>query len=328
MSLQNPSYMWLLLLLVPIAAVQVRGYFSGRKSLRHLYGMQTPVKLATVYYVKWFFSSLFFLGALASLILAAAGIGWGRQPVEDARSNLEVVFVVDVSYSMFASDVQPTRLSRSIELMRGVITGLPGVRFGVTAFKGEGVSIIPVTENRFAFDSLEHVLVPDAITAPWTHIDKGLQAGVQSFPHGSSRNQVIVLFSDGENQGRSPLPVASELGRRGIPVAAVTVGTIEGGAIPIGSDDSPLRDSNDQVIMTRADTSLMQNIANNSGGEHFHAMGAGTLGALITFLEQQQEEGLGFRLVEVPRNRVFIALGLLLLVLHELVRIIRWKGVL
>ncbi|AFG38563.1 vWA domain-containing protein [Spirochaeta africana] len=327
MSLQYPEFLWGLLLLLPIGVVLLRAHHSGRKALQRLYGGSLPDKLATVYYVKWFFSSVFFLAAMVFFILALTGISWGQQPIEDNREQLEIVFVVDVSNSMLAEDVSPNRLARSVELVRGVINGLPQARFGVTAFKGEGTTVIPVTENRYVFDALERLLDPAIITTPWTHIDRGLQAGAQAFPPGSSRNQVLVLFSDGENHGRSVQPIAAELGRSGIPVVAVLTGTADGSLIPIGPDGSPLRDARDQVVVTRADRSLMQGIADASGGILVDANQPGSLGNLISFMEDLEVQGHGFRLVDVPRTRLLVAVGLLLLMCGEMVRVIRWKGV-
>ncbi|MFW5800636.1 MAG: vWA domain-containing protein [Spirochaeta sp.] len=327
MTIQYPEYLWGLLVLLPILVIQVRTYMVARRSLRRLYGGKIPVKLGTIYYVKWFFSSVFFAGSIFFLMLGLSGLNWGSRPVEDNREYLEVMFVVDVSSSMLAEDVSPTRLARSAELMRGVINALPDSRFGVVAFKGEGSTIIPVTENKHAFESLDQLLSPGIITSPWSHIDLGLRAGADAFPRSSSRNQVIVLFSDGENHGGSPFGYAAELSEAGISVATVTVGTQEDATIPVGSNGSPLRDSQDQIVVTRANPELMQQIADTFDGIHVSADEPGSLGDLIVYLETIEQEGVGLRLVEVPRERLLIAVGLLLLMMHELVRIVRWKGV-
>ncbi|THB62652.1 MAG: VWA domain-containing protein [Spirochaetaceae bacterium] len=328
MNVHHPQYLWGLLLLAPAVFMQIRGYYLGRRTLRRLYGGSLPPHFAAIYYVKWFFSSLFVISAFVFLLLGLSGINWGSRPVEDNRANMEVVFVVDVSNSMLAADVLPSRLQRAIELMRGTIHAIPGARFGVVAFKGEGVNLIPVTENRYAFDFLEKMLVPESITAPWSDLNQGLRAGAKAFPQGSNRNGILVLLSDGEAQGAAPLAFAGELGKAGIPVAAITLGSPDGSVIPSGEQGAPLRDSRDKVVITKANPELMQSVASASQGIHLLASDPGSLGGLIGFLEEHSEQNAGFRLVEVDRYRLFVLLGLLMIVFHELVRIIRWKGVL
>ena len=328
MTLQYPFFLWGLVLLAPLALLQFRSYYRGAETIKRMYGGSIPGGMAAIFYIKSFFSSLFLMAAVVFLLLAMSGIGWGSSPVEDDREGAEAIFVVDISSSMLARDIQPSRMERAIELMRGVIQALPEMRFGVTAFKGEGEMFVPVTENRYAFDFLEQSLIPSSISAPWSHIDAGLRAGLENFPDGSSRNQVLVLLSDGENHGRNPLPFAAELGRKGVPVVALTLGTVDGATIPSAETGQAMRDAKDQVIVTRAWPQRMAKIAEMSGGLAISASDPGALGRIITFLEEQEDQGTGYRLVEIERYRLFIILGLLMLVLRELTRIIRWKGVL
>lgn len=328
MTLQYPQNLWYLLILLPITAIQIRGYFRSRKSLARLMGGAIPERMATIYYVKWFFSSFFFLVGLFLLLFSLTGVSWGERPIEDTRTGLDVIFLVDVSNSMQARDISPSRQQRGIELMRGLIAAVPDARYAVYGFKGESSLFIPLTENRYAFDSLEHILHPDSITAPWTHIDRALTELLPVFSQGSSRHQVLVLLSDGENHGRSVLAPAREYAERGIPVLALTLGTTEGSTIPGGSAGTPLRDNRDQVVITRANPALMQDIASVTGGRHILADEPGAIGNMIGFLEDKAGGSSGFRLAAVPKYRSLLAFALFFFLAGELVRIIRWKGIL
>ena len=128
MSIGHPRFLLALLVLLPVIALQVRGYVLGRRDLERLGGLvgsrpggrHAEGEAASVFLVKWFVSSGFLVVALAGMVLAGADISWGVQPVEEDRSGLDVVMAVDVSRSMLVTDIAPNRLERSLAVIRSV----------------------------------------------------------------------------------------------------------------------------------------------------------------------------------------------------------------
>jgi Ca-activated chloride channel family protein len=328
MSIEHPRVLWLLLALIPLAAMQFYQFRNGRHDLGLLAGERSESVL-TVYLVKWFFSSFFFTLAIAFSILALAGFSWGQRSVEEDRSGLDVVFAVDVSRSMRASDGDETgRIIEARDVMQGIVQDLPTARFGIVVFAGQALRTVPVTEDRVAVDAFISSLGTEVLSAAGTDLEQALDAAFAAFPEGANRNRVLVLLSDGEQHRGNPLRPAEVAGSAGVPVFAVTFGSVDGSTITL-SDGSRLTDTEGNVVLSRADPGIMEDIARASGGSAFRGGGGEAFGGLMREIRgfEQRREREGFRLVSVPRFRVFLIFAVIALALSVFVRVFRWKGV-
>lgn len=327
MSIEHPRVLWFLLILVPLALAQLYQFRNGRHDLSLLAGDRREAVLM-VYLVKWFFSSLFFLLAVAFGILALAGFSWGQRSVEEDRSGLDVVIAVDVSRSMRATDDDDTsRIIEARETIRGVVQELPAARFGIVVFAGRALRSVPVTEDRVAVESFIASLGTDVLSARGSDLEQGLDTAFAAFPEGANRNRLIVLISDGEQHRGNPLRPAEVAGSAGVPVFAVTVGSAEGSTIQL-SDGSRLTDENGNVVVSRADPELMTEVARLAEGSAFSGSRGDVVSPLMREIRgfETQREREGFRLVTVPRYRLFLSAAVLALALSVIVRVFRWKG--
>ncbi|MFP4613083.1 MAG: VWA domain-containing protein [Spirochaetaceae bacterium] len=328
MSIDHPQVLWFLLALLPIAVVQWHQYRRGREDLAALAGTRHASALP-VYLVKWFFSSLFFLLAVAFMILALAGFSWGQESVEEDRRGLDVVFAVDVSRSMLARDVDDgPRIGAAREIMRGVFQELQAARFGIVVFSSRALTAVPVTEDRVAVDSFIRSLATEVLSARGTDLEQGLSAAFAAFPESANRNRAIVLLSDGEQHRGNALRPAETAGTAGVPVFTVTLGSAEGSTIRLG-DGNRLTDADGNVVLSRADSDIMEEIAETSGAEAYSGAAARTVPSLLRAMEgfEERREREGFRLVPVPRYRLFAGAAVIALGLSMFVRIFRWKGI-
>jgi Ca-activated chloride channel family protein len=318
--------LWLLLALLPILAIQLRLFAAGGKDLVRLGASRS---LRNVFVVKWFFTALFFDLFLVTSILAAADLQWGERPVEEDRDGLEIVFTVDVSRSMLAADPAPSRLSRTADLLRGLVERLPGSRYSLVAFKGRAVPLIPPTEDRVALGSLANQLSPELLSAPGTNLADALSVALDAFTDGSRRHRVLVLFTDGESLEGSPLEEASRAAELGVPIFSVAAGSEEGSTIRL-SDGSLLRDSEGEIVVSRVDADLLERIAEMTGGQSLRLSDADVFSRLLGHIEAHvsAREERGFRLVSVSRYRLFVGLALVFLLLHMSVRFVKWRGLL
>lgn len=330
MTILYPGMLYLLFLLIPVFLILIFLYRKSVRDLELLTGKTVLQLFGTVYTVKWFFRGIFFLFALAMTILSLAGISWGETTVEEDREGLEILFTVDISRSMLARDVEPSRLKRTGEVIRGVVNGLPGSRFGAVIFKGAPSKIIPITEDQVLIESFLDYLSSGMISTPGSDIGGGLELALQSFPDGSDRNRIIILFTDGEriapdNSEGSVLRTAYKAGQKGIPIYTVACGTEAGSVITL-SDGSVLLDEDGSKVITRTNTGLLQEIARNSSGEFFLLSDSDIFSRLIRSLDDHNKEKIkeGFRVVNVERYRFFLLFALLFLVLRMVIRSFRW----
>jgi Ca-activated chloride channel family protein len=329
MTIEYPHVIWALLGLVPIVILELRNFMRGRRDLARFTGRLRKQNVQNVYLVKWFFSTAAFVLFYLFAVLALAGFFWGQEPVEEDRRGLDVTFAVDVSRSMLADDVAPSRLARSKGLIRGMVEELPGSRFALVVFKGQGITAMPMTQDTTAIQNFLESVGPSLLSSPGSDIESGLSTALNAFPDVLARNRVVVLFSDGESLTGRAAEAARTAAERGIPVFSVGVGTEEGSAI-IRDNGEPIRDRDGQVVISRLDEQTLRRVAERSGGGFYRGGDPATLGSLLDevrgYVTRQEKQG--FRLVDVPRYRTFLSLALVFFVLYTAIRVVPWRGVL
>ncbi|MFW5689623.1 MAG: vWA domain-containing protein [Spirochaetota bacterium] len=327
MTVVSPRVLLGLLALVPVIALQIRAFVRGRNEIVLLATHWPREQVTRLFAVKWFFSSLAFDAFVLLSILAAANFTWGEQPVEEDRAGLDVVVAVDVSRSMLAEDVSPSRLARSLAVVRSVSRQLSAARMALVAFKGDAITLMPLTEDTNALEIVLDGVRPSLISAPGTNVERGLEEALRSVPEASFAHRAVVLISDGEAlSGDTEGPVA-ELRSRGIPVMAVLAGTPEGATVP-GRDGTALLDEDGRPVMTRANAAMLAQIAARSDGALLRLDETDIVADLASRLNEfsRVRETEGFRLVPVRRYRVFLAAALVALFVSIGVRTARWRG--
>ena len=328
MNLAYPRVLFFLLVLIPVVVIQFLNYRRGRADLKTLSGAESE-ELLTVYDVKSFFLALLFDLFVFAGIVAMAGVSWGTETVEEDRAGLELSVVVDVSRSMLAEDIPPSRISRTASVIRGLVRELPGTRFSMVVFKGDATTVVPMTEDSAILDSVLDYLGPAFISAPGTNIARGLEEALDSFPEGSARNRAIVLFTDGGSLSGSPYEALNTAVYRGIPVFSVGAGT-PGGTTVFLSDGTPILDNNGNPVVSRLEPEVLMDLAEESGGEYYSLAEPSVFTGLLSGLRQYEEVRTvrGFRLEPVRRFRLFAVLAAIFLFAHMLLRTTRVRGLL
>jgi Ca-activated chloride channel family protein len=240
-----------------------------------------------------------------------------------------VVVAVDVSRSMRATDGDETsRIIEARETIRGLVQELPTARFGIVVFAGRALRAVPVTEDRVSVDSFIASLGTEVLSAQGTDLEAGLETAFAAFPEGANRNRVIVVLSDGEQHRGNPLRPAEVAGTAGVPVFTATFGSREGSTIPL-ADGSRLTDERGNVVLTRANPEAMADIARVAESSSFRADVGDVFAPLLREIRgfEQRREREGFRLVPVPRYRLFLTAAVIAVALSLVVRVFRWRGI-
>ena len=206
-----PEVLWLLVLFVPLLFLSHRRYLTGRRDVTAAGGSWRASLLKDIFVVKWFFSTLGLVLFLAAVTLALAGLPGKNRRVPFRPLGQDVVFVLDVSRSMTAADESPSRLGRAVSIIHGISEGLGEGRFGLVVFRGMGVKLFPLSEDRGGLFSLLGAVDPDVLSAPGTNIADGLETALGTFVEGSQTEQSIILFTDGEGLSGYPAPVLKKI---------------------------------------------------------------------------------------------------------------------
>lgn len=223
-------------------------------------------------------------------LAAAAGELRLAEPVPPVEPPVpRVVLAIDVSASMQASDVAPTRLARATEVARGVLDALAEAEVGLTLFAGTGYPIAPPTSDhtalRFFLDGVAPTMA--SATDPGTRLSDGVVAGLSLFPGVEDGGpdeplgeRAVILISDGEAGAPDPeLQAALELARvRGITIHSIGVGTEAGAtmAMPSGRYQlgGPVLDATGAPALSRLRESSLREIVGGAGGNYLYADGS------------------------------------------------------
>lgn len=327
MSFANPEYFWFLLLLIPAAGLLYWAYIHGRSELLKMGGAWRGPRLHSIYLIKGFLSGLLVLLTFAALVTAWAGPSWGNEPVEEPQQGLDIGLVFDVSRSMTATDVLPSRLDRAKEAVQLVVSSFPGARFSLVVFEGSAVCLTPLTPDQGVLVRWFDQLSPALTTASGSSLPSGIDEGVRTLGYSAQRHRVLIVFSDGESRDGSVRASARKAGAEGVEIFALGFGTPEGAQIP--DHDGVLRDDFGFPVRTRLVLSNLQILAEETGGRAFLGSDRGSLRELqdlLSNLSNPASRG-GVTLEPVPRYRVFLLMAIFFLTGFLAVRIIPWKGI-
>ncbi|HET7226096.1 MAG TPA: VWA domain-containing protein, partial [Candidatus Eisenbacteria bacterium] len=265
-------------------------------------------------------SSLLRLAACALLVAGAAGPQWGREVVRRTATGSDIVMVMDVSASMDARDVAPSRLDEARREALAVLDRLEGSRVGVVAFAGDAIRLCPLTLDLGAARLVIESLNTSSVSTPGTDLGRALRAALRVAPPGRRDEQAIVLWTDGEDLEQGARAALGEVAAAGVRVFAVGVGTRAGDVIPVldeqGRAIDVKRDAAGALVHSRLDEGLLRAIGARTRGGYFSASApGGETPRLVAALASLSRAAHGSRLSERPvaRFRLFAALAAALL---------------
>lgn len=266
----NP-YILYLLLIIPAAIVlfifaQMRRRrrlerFASSSLLAQLTPSASPARLRT----KFVLYSL----ALAFLILAAARPQVGSKLREEHQKGIEMMLVVDVSNSMLAEDFEPNRLDRTKFAIDRVVESMKQDRIGVVAFAGEAQVQLPITSDYRMARAFARKLSPQMVRTQGTDLGAAIKLASMSFSSQSEGSRVMILITDGENHESDALEAAQAAAEKGIAIYTIGIGTPEGAPVMIGGEY--LTDENGDMVVSKLDEKMLQEIASTTGGAYVRA---------------------------------------------------------
>ncbi|MBN2657204.1 MAG: VWA domain-containing protein [Spirochaetales bacterium] len=326
MKINNPQALYLLLLLIPLFISAALRYRSGSRQLLRLGGEWRKKKILDLYLVKFFFSTAMLVLFIGAITFSLMGIIWGQKPVHEEKKGIDVAFVIDISRSMLAEDLYPSRLDKAVDLVRTTMKNLKGSRFSITVFKGNAVVAVPLTEDTISIETFLSSISPAMLSSKGTNTEAGIVKAVNSFPPGIGHNGAVVLISDGDVLEGNLMRGAELAASRDIPLFAIGAGSVEGVPI-ILNDGSVIRDLSGNTVITSLDRDALAKAAERTGGEYFDlsspSVSAGLNEAVRAINDFSDRKGIRFRNIE--HFRFFVILALIFIMLHFVIRGVKWK---
>ena len=264
----NPDFLYLLLLLPLIVAVYLYSNHRRRQNIRK-YGDPTLLKELMPTISKYRPDVKFWLtfSALASIIIMLARPQFGSKMETVKRSGVETVIALDISNSMLAEDVAPSRLEKSKKLIARLIDTFNNDKVGLNVFAGEAFTQLPITSDYISAKMFLESINPSLISTQGTDIGAAIRLAMKSFTPNDGVGKAIIVITDGENHEGGAIEAAQEAAEKNMQVFILGVGSPNGSPIPVerGSNDFR-RDKNGEVIVTKLNEAMCQEIAKAGNG--------------------------------------------------------------
>lgn len=245
---------------------------------------------------------------------ALAGPAWGTRAERVDRSGLEVALVIDVSRSMEVADSGGvTRLEAAKSLARLLVGEGTGDAFSLVVAKGEGLLLVPMTEDLDAVESALDYADPSVMSRAGTDLGSGIETALASFSPIASPGRVILLLSDGGDQGRSARSAAVDARSRSVRILSVGFGGVDPAIVP-GPDGRPLGAGVASPVKSALEPELLRALALASGGLYFDANEGGSLAGIRAELAHEGRTGTRTVLRLRERASVFAILALAALI--------------
>ena len=283
MRVEYPNIFWLLLLLPALAIFFWWAMRTRQKLLAQFIEIRLLTQLTVgVSQARQKFRFWILTLAVMFLIVALARPQRGFDLEEVEQSGLAVVVAVDTSKSMLATDIAPNRLQRAklaaLELMQRAATD----RIGLIAFAGQAFLSCPLTIDNTAFQQSVQTLDVNSIPQGGTALAEAITTALASFKE-KTQHKALVLFTDGEDNDEGALAAAQEAEKAGMKIFTVGIGSAEGTLVSVpdanGNTDY-VRDDKGQVVKTKLNEALLQQIAETTGGFYLPLRGANTMDTL------------------------------------------------
>ncbi|MDP4263459.1 MAG: VWA domain-containing protein [Bacteroidota bacterium] len=221
--------------------------------------------------------TLKFVLLLLALAAGVAGIMNLRKPGDTegiARKGIDVVVVLDVSKSMLATDIQPSRLERAKQFISKLMSTMPNDRIGLVLFAGKAYMQMPLTTDHGAALMFVSSAGPDAVPQQGTVISDALKMSAKAFNPADRRFKAVVLISDGEDHDPDAVKTAKDLATQGMMINTVGIGSTEGSYIVDPATGENKRDETGNPVISRLNEDELKSLAESTNGVYVHLQGS------------------------------------------------------
>ena len=272
--LEASEYLWLLAAIPVYAALFGAHWFWKKRVLRQIGSrFQLAQLVPRVSKVRPWFKAILVALALVLMAIGIANPQTGSRMETVKRSGIDIIFAIDVSKSMLAEDVRPSRLDRARQLVSACLDALGGDRVGLITYAGDAFPQLPVTTDLAAARLFLDGIGPDQVSAQGTNLSAALDLAAEMYSKEGQHARALVMLTDGEDhEGELDAAIDKAKGL-GIKVFTIGLGDPRGGPIPIkdlyGRTTSYKENKAGEKVITKLQASLLQELAASTDGQYF-----------------------------------------------------------
>lgn len=264
---EEPTYLYLLLLLPLLVAFFLYSNFKRRRAISRFGDPELMAQLmpdVSKYRPDVKFWLLFVAIGLCSVLLARPQFGSKLETVK--RKGVEVMIALDISNSMLAQDIQPSRLEKAKRLIAKLVDGMENDKVGMIVFAGDAFTQLPITSDYISAKMFLESINPSLISKQGTAIGAAINLAARSFTPQEGVGRAVIVITDGENHEGGALEAAKAATEKGIQVNVLGVGMLDGGPIPIEGTNDFRRDREGKIVITQLNEKMCQEIARDGKG--------------------------------------------------------------
>ena len=313
---EDPIYLWALIVIPILVLIRLVGWRQRRSKLRK-FGEKTLVK-QLMPDVSRFRPGLKFwllMAAVALLIVMVARPQMGAKVSNDKRKGIQTIICLDISNSMLAQDVEPSRLDRSKMLIENLVDKFNNDKIGLIVFAGEAYVQLPITTDYVSAKMFLDDIEPGLIQTQGTNISEAINLAMHSFSQEDDQSgKAIIVITDGEDHEGGADDAAKAAHKAGINVFVLGVGAGKKVPIPLGNG-SYMKDRQGNTVMTGLNQQMAQEIAQAGDGTYIHVDNTGDVEDRLNDELSKLQHGDSESVVYSTYNEQFQMVGVIVLVL-------------
>ena len=270
MELDESKYLYLLFIVPVLVLLFLYNQYWKRKKQREFGDLELVKKLSPEKSIfKPVLKLVVMLLALVGIILGLVNPKIGTKMETVKREGIDIVFAMDMSKSMLAEDVAPSRLEKSKQIVSQIINQLGSDRIGIVAYAGSAFPVLPITTDYSVAKMFLQSMNTDIVSSQGTSLDEAIKLSATYFDEKSKTSKLLIMISDGEDHSEGAESAAEEANKMGMKIIAIGVGTEKGSTIPLrrnGVVESFKRDANNEVVITKLNKEGLTTIAKSTKG--------------------------------------------------------------
>lgn len=312
---EDPIYLWMLLI-IPILVLM--RFIAWRKRKRNLRKFGDPSLLKEMmpdvskYRPTIKFCLLF--SVITILIFMIARPQVGSKISHEKREGIEVLIALDISNSMLAQDVIPSRLEKSKLLIEDLVDHFTNDKVGLVVFAGDAFVQLPITSDYVSAKMFLQNISPSLITTQGTDLARAISLSQSCFTQREHIGRAIIVITDGEDHEGGALEAAREAYKKGINVFILGVGTSKGAPIPDGNGGY-LKDNSGQTVLSALNEQMCQQVAKAGNGVYIHVDNTSDAQEKLNKELSKLQSGISDIVVYSEYNEQFQIFGIILLLL-------------
>lgn len=267
---EDPAYLYLLIIIPILVAFWLFGMRKRKKQLRK-FGEPALLEnlMPDVSRLRRDVKFWLMISVIALIIIMLARPQMGTKINQEQRHGIEVVIALDISNSMKAEDVVPSRLDKSKMLVENLVDNFTNDKVGLVVFAGDAFVQLPITSDYVSAKMFLQNIEPSLIAAQGTNLAEAISLSSRSFTKQENVGRAIIIITDGEDHEGGVIDAAKQAKKNGMRVFVLGVGSPEGSPVPDGNGGY-MKDNTGREVMSALNEDMCKQIAQAGGGAYIH----------------------------------------------------------